>query len=302
MMDQVLIYRFVHLITAVKGRDRFNFLHIAVPVILATLLVASVPLIPSETRLEILYNADGNFDNPLYSVLNKISGIVFIVYNILYPVLGLARIRRYRRAIVNYSADTQRTSLNWLTILQILTLLTIPVPLAGMLLNMAVFSNFWTSIQGVLPTFFVYPLLCYNLLSDNYEIMTSTGDESLPLPDQITGDESFSGKSSAIDPKRFDKYLKDKQPYLNPKIHITDFASALQTNTKYVSACINNRYKMNFSSFINSLRLEELERLRKSTQMQSHDNMDIILMSGFSNYRSYLRAKKTQDRAKLLKI
>jgi AraC-like DNA-binding protein len=287
MMDQVLIYRFVHLITSVKERDRFNLLHFIVPVTLTTLLTISMLFIPFEQRQTILYHTGAGMENLWHSVLNHLSGVVFIVFNTFYPILGLQRIRRYRREIVNYSADTQRTSLNWLYIMQILTLITIPVPLAGILLNMAIFNNFWSSMQGVLPTFFVYPILCYNLLSDNYEIM-------------MLDDESLSDKLPAIDPKRFDKYLKDKQPYLNQRIHISDFASALYSNSKYVSTYIKNTYGMNFNRFINHCRLNELDRLRKSPQMNNRDNMELILMTGFSNYRSYLRAKEAQDREGVL--
>ena len=287
MMDQVLIYRFVHIITSVRERDRFNLLHFIVPVALTTLLTISMLVIPFEQRQTILYNAGVGMGNWWYGVLNHLSGVVFIVFNTFYPILGLRRIWRYRREIVNYSADTQRTSLNWLFIMQLLTLITIPIPLAGMLLNMEVFNNTWSSMQGVLPTFFVYPILCYNLLSDNYEIMK-------------LGDESPSDKLPAIDPKRFDKYLKDKQPYLNQRIHISDFASALYSNSKYVSVYINNTYGMNFNRFINHCRLTELDRLRKSPQMKNRDNMELILMTGFSNYRSYLRAKEAQDKERVL--
>ena len=168
-------------------------------------------------------------------------------------------------------------------------MLTIPVPLSGLLLNLNVFNHFRLSVQGVLPTFFVYPILCYNLLSDNYECM-KYDDESAPV------------KSPVIDPKRFDKYLKDKRPYVNPKIHITDLPAALHTNNKYVSTYINSTYGMNFSRFINRYRLEELERLRRSPQMAGRGNMELVLMAGFSSYRSYLRVKKEKDKERELKM
>jgi AraC-like DNA-binding protein len=305
MMDQVLIYRFVHIITSVRKRDRFNILHFVAPVALTAFLTVCMLVIPFEKRLYILYQTGDGMENWRYGVLTHLSGVAFIFFNAFYPVLGLHRIRRYRREIVNYSADMQRTSLNWLFILQILTLITIPVPLAGMLLNLEVFSNFWLSMQGVLPTFFIYPLLCYNLLSDNFEIMTPDDDS---LTDKSTGktgdtsDESSPDKSPVIDPKRFEKYLKDKQPYMNHKIHVSDFASALCTNDKYVSSYINRTYGMNFCRFINRCRLNELDRLRKAPQMKNRSNMDLILMAGFSSYRSYLRAKKEEDKEHVLKV
>jgi AraC-like DNA-binding protein len=89
---------------------------------------------------------------------------------------------------------------------------------------------------------------------------------------------------------------------MNHRIHVSDFASALHTNIKYVSAFINSFYGMNFSRFINRCRLNELDRLRKAPQMKNRDNMELILMAGFSSYRSYLRAKKVEDKEHVLKV
>jgi len=289
MMDQVLIYRFVHVITATEQRKPFSRLHFVLPLVLTAISAVSALTIPFEQRMAVIYSADGSVGNVWFGTLYSLTGIIFIVYNILYPVLGLLRIRRYRRSIVDYSADAQRTSLDWLSIMLALTLITIPVPLAGMLLCMDVFNNFWSSMQGVLPTFFVYPILCYNLLSDNYVIM-SPDDESLP------------DKAVRIDPKQFSKYMSDKKPYLNPKLRVTDMCRGLGTNRSYLSEFINKKYGMNFSRFINRCRLEELERLRTSSPDKKCSNMDLVLMAGFGSYRSYLQVKEKEDEALLLKV
>jgi AraC-like DNA-binding protein len=165
---------------------------------------------------------------------------------------------------VDYSADTQRTSLGWLSVMFALTLITIPVPLAGMMLDLDMFSNFWTSIQGVLPAFFIYPILCYNLLSDNYVIM-SPDDENLP------------DKNTYIAPKNFSIYMRDKKPFLNPKLEITDICKGFGTNRTYLSAFINQEYGMSFSRFINRCRLEELDRLRTLSPDKERENMDFVL-------------------------
>ena len=291
MMDQVLIYRFVYTITATtEQRCRFCWLHFVFPALLTSISAVSALTIPFEQRMAVIYNTGENVGNVWFGLLYSLSGIVFIVYNILYPVFGLLRIRRYRRSVVDYSADAQRTSLSWLSIMLALTLITIPVPLAGMLLCMDVFNNFWSSMQGVLPTFFIYPILCYNLLSDNYVIM-SPDDDCLP-----------SDKAALIDPKQFSKYMRDKKPYLNPKLRITDICRGLGTNRTYLSEFINKKYGMNFSRFINCCRLEELERLRTSLPDKKYSNMDLVLMAGFSSYRSYLNVKNKEDDARLLKV
>ncbi|MDR2680546.1 MAG: AraC family transcriptional regulator, partial [Tannerella sp.] len=293
MLDQILIYRFVHIITATGGNDRFSRLHYVLPLLLTAVSVVTDLIVPFEQQETVIYGkGDGGGGNGggngWVAALYSLTRVVFVAYNSLYPALGLLRIRRYSRRIEDYSADAQRTSLNWLRVMQALTLITIPVPLAGLLFDVDVFSDFYFSMQGVLPSFFIYPILCYNLLSDNYVII---------LPD----DENRTDSAAEIDPKRFTRYLRDKKPYLNPQLRITDVAAGLCTNRNYVSSFINREYGMNFSRFINRCRLKELNRLRLSPDHEDNTNLELVLMAGFSSYRSYLRVKSEEDRASVLK-
>ena len=59
---------------------------------------------------------------------------------------------------------------------------------------------------------------------------------------------------------------------------------------------------MNFSRLINRYRLQELERLRLLPSNSEKNNIELVLMAGFSNYRSYLRVKQEEDRLALLKM
>lgn len=51
---------------------------------------------------------------------------------------------------------------------------------------------------------------------------------------------------------------------------------------------------MNFNRFINNYRLKEVERLQSEAvqRKQKISSTEIIIHAGFSNYRSYFRAKK----------
>ncbi len=59
---------------------------------------------------------------------------------------------------------------------------------------------------------------------------------------------------------------------------------------------------MNFCRLINRCRLYHLDRLRLSSLNSEKDNIDLVLMAGFSSYRSYLRVKNEEDRLSLLKV
>lgn len=286
MLDQIMIFRFVHLITATGQENRFSRLHFLLPVVLTVVSIVTDLLVPFQQKEAVIYG--GGEGNRWFAALYSLMGVVFIVYNTLYPLLGLLRIRHYRRRIENYSADAQRSSLNWLLVMLTLTLITIPVPLAGLLFDIDIFSDYYFSMQGIMPSFFIYTILCYNLLSDNYVII---------VPD----DENLPANASEIDPKYFARYLREKKPYLNPQLRITDVAADLHTNRNYVSAFINREYEMNFSRLINRCRLKELERLRSSGNHAKNTNLELVLIAGFSSYRSYLRVKNDNDKAHLLK-
>jgi AraC-like DNA-binding protein len=259
-----------------------------VPVLLTAISAVTDLIVPFEQQEAVIYGDGYGGENGWFAALYSLTGIVFVVYNTLYPILGLLRIRRYRRSIEDYSADAQRISLNWLLIMQALTLITIPFPLVGLLSGTDVFSDFYFSMQGVLPSFLIYPILCYNLLSDNFVII-------------MQDDENPADSAAEIDPKRFARYLRDKKPYLNPQLRITDVAADLCTNRNYVSTFINREYGMNFSRFINRYRLKELDRLRLSPDHRENTNLELVLMAGFSSYRSYLRVKTGEDKASVLK-
>lgn len=289
MLDQVMLYHFVSIITATEGKPRFSPIHYLLPVLL-TLAWFIVPFLLS-----------GGFsapepDHPSYVTTwhhREYVGmsLIFIVYNSFYPALCLVRIRKYRRQVVDYSAEAQRTSLNWLSAMIVLILITVPLPLAALLLQVDVFVSLHLAAwAGGLPTFVVYLILCYNLLSDNYVIIEPANPDEVSKP-----------LGTTLDRQRFERYIREKKPYLNPKLQISGMAADLHTNRSYLSAFINREYKMNFSRYVNRCRLQELEALRASPHRPS-SNMEMVLLSGFSDYRSYTRTKAEEDKNRLLKM
>ena len=175
---------------------------------------------------------------------------------------------------------------------QVFILVCVPVPLAGLLLDMETFSSSYFVWLGVLPTFVFYMMLCYNMLDKNYLIVQPEALKVEDMPPNLP----------ALDRKRLERYLREKKPYLDPKLRITDLAAGLSTNRSYLSAFINKEYGMNFCRLINRCRLMALDRLRVSPANAGKTNMELVLMAGFSGYRNYLRVKKEEDRLALLKV
>lgn len=294
MIDQVLLYHVVFTITGTGTRRKFYAINYIIPVVLTLAMGVWSLLTPYEVQYYIVESRGENAEGYLwYSRFFSSTVPIFIIYNILYPLLGLYRIRNYRREVVNYSADEQRASARWLYQLIFLIWLTLPIAAGTLFIHKSEYLQSGLIVIGAFLPIFQYLMICYNLISDNYVIIQP------PTKQEV---ESGKKKHTAVNRKQFERYISTKKPYLNPKLKITDVSEQLATNRSYLSAFINREYGVNFSRYINRLRLGELDRLRSSPAHTGNTNMDLVLMAGFSSYRSYLRVKEEEDRSRLLKV
>lgn len=67
-------------------------------------------------------------------------------------------------------------------------------------------------------------------------------------------------------------------------------AEALHTNTRYVSIVLNVRYHLNYSQFVNRLRIEEAMALLADKRYAGLRMDEISDMVGFANRHSFYRA------------
>jgi len=86
--------------------------------------------------------------------------------------------------------------------------------------------------------------------------------------------------------------FEKKKIYLNSSLNIVDVVQKVGTNRTYISAIINQQYSQNFCSFVNSFRLEELERIFIENPAQS--NLILAEKSGFGSFNSMKRAITSQ--------
>lgn len=64
-------------------------------------------------------------------------------------------------------------------------------------------------------------------------------------------------------------------------------AEDLGTNTRYISAVVNVRFHMNYTSFVNKFRVEEAMTLLSDRRYAKYNMEDISTMVGFSNRQSF---------------
>lgn len=116
MLDQVLLYNFVFIITGTDtSRRHFRVINYIIPLVLTATVTVWSLTVPYDVRLEIA-TGEGLI-HPIYTAYSLVffsSMPIFCIYNIFYTVLGFYRVSQYRRHVTDFSADSQRTSLQWL--------------------------------------------------------------------------------------------------------------------------------------------------------------------------------------------
>ena len=88
-------------------------------------------------------------------------------------------------------------------------------------------------------------------------------------------------KEKILDIILIQKKFKDKN-YSAKKL-----AEDLGTNTRYISAVVNVRFHMNYTSFINKYRIEEAMTILTDKRFQNLNMEEISDMVGFSNRQSF---------------
>ena len=64
-------------------------------------------------------------------------------------------------------------------------------------------------------------------------------------------------------------------------------AKEIGTNTRYISAVVNDRFHMNYSQFVNKYRVDEAMRILSDMRYQDLAMSDIFVMVGFANRQTF---------------
>ena len=90
MLDQVMIYRFVSIITGTGERRKLNRLHLVIPLLFTLISIISDMIVPVEQQRAVIFSeASAGEPNLWFRIMYVLTTTVFIVYNTLYPFLNL---------------------------------------------------------------------------------------------------------------------------------------------------------------------------------------------------------------------
>jgi AraC-like DNA-binding protein len=81
-----------------------------------------------------------------------------------------------------------------------------------------------------------------------------------------------------------------QKKYRDPDYSAKQLAEDLNTNPRYLSAVINSRFGMNYSSLVNEFRVRDAVHYLTDKRYQDKTMEEIGVMSGFSNRQSFYAA------------
>jgi AraC-like DNA-binding protein len=86
------------------------------------------------------------------------------------------------------------------------------------------------------------------------------------------------------------KIIVFDKKYLDKNYSAQDLANEIGTNTRYISAVVNVRFHMNFTSFVNSYRINDAKSILVDKRYQDLNIEEVSDMVGFSNRQSFYAA------------
>ena len=282
LIVQVSFYHLICKLTDIGDERRFPLFHYAIPCVLVAVFVAWSLFVPFDVR-HALVTSRGEIQEgyKAYSMFFTHRFEVRGIYTLVYIPLGIVRLLRYRYAISEYSAGISRNSLRWMYTLIGLSLAIVPLPFSTFFFSK---QQYMSSIIFIIPMFIIviqHGILCFNMLTVNYIII------SPEKPDKKG--------QKPLTKSNFETFIRQTKPYLNHDLRITDLTPILKTNRSYLSEFINRIYGMNFSNYINSMRVKELENLRKEPETKRIDDIKLIGAAGFSSYNGYRKFVKRKS-------
>jgi AraC-like DNA-binding protein len=81
-----------------------------------------------------------------------------------------------------------------------------------------------------------------------------------------------------------------KKKYKDPDYSAKKLAEELNTNTRYISAVVNIRFNMNYSTLVNKYRIDEAMYLLTDKRFLNKNMEEISAMVGFANRQSFYAA------------
>ncbi|MBU2885293.1 helix-turn-helix domain-containing protein [Gilvimarinus agarilyticus] len=208
------------------------------------------------------------------------------ILRVIFGVLCVIEIRRYRSHIRQNFSDIQSIDFRWLNLLVdgFLVLRIIAVIVSLMILCSVHFGlSFDFRTMGLTANYLTFLLVSVLIFfSLRHSALVGTVDESQAKkqePEKVT----FNDKEV----RGLLELMEKKSPHLHHALTVEELANMVGVPTKTLSAIFNRHFGKNFYEFINSYRIDKAQALLSDPDHKNRSILDILYDSGFNSKATF---------------
>ena len=290
LLDHVLIFGggpvfYFYVRTYLRNHYRFNpvqLLHFIPFLIQIALWVICYALKSQEEKLA--YMTQVRWQNDFFSIQRELSIIAFTIF---YFILIRKDIKSYHKLAKEEYSYVNKQTLTWFYAMIGLIMCTPPL----ISLNALFISLNEVIYMAVILTAFTFSIMLIILARP--EIYKGIGVISpIKLSRRKARKSTFSDENKAILFDRLLAHMRNRKPFLDPKLTLRDLSDALDSNPNYVSQTINSMAQQSFFDFINSYRIEEARKLLSDDSYTQFTIEAVSKDSGFNSTSAFYAAFK----------
>lgn len=294
-----------YLISSYQRFQIKDLLHF-VPMLITIILFLDFYTLSGEDKIDMVRNPHG-----LYEFAALVFEEMLAIQGVVYSVLTLLLINSYRKRIVDFHANVDKTILVGLRIGVLLSLIAWIIGVIGNILSRAKIDPgvdiflfvylFFVAIIYVISIIalrsgevyklkgrFAADLLGTEFIADRNSISEDKQRNNPASKDLSKKEEELEAELN----KKLLDYMKESKPYLNPDFSLQVLSNELSVSRHQLSSAINSKLKMNFFEFVNSYRIKEVKELMSLESNKNKNNYELGFEAGFNSKATYYRIFK----------
>jgi AraC-like DNA-binding protein len=299
-----------YLLADIPKFEKKDYLHF-LPFLISVILNMGFFIKSAQEKLYLI-----NHRTDYYKTLQFISDEFISIQGIVYSILSLLLIKKYKKHIKDYGSNNQKI-IRALYIGISLNLISWVIGSIGVQLeyfNIEAKPDFYT-ISYLVMVVVIYSISYYAIKSpevfkiekikiyhkkdvniiDNISAVLNSSEQN-PVLEQKYSNTKKSTSSNISDLHKINEKLLEimerEKPYLNPDLTLPELAKKLNVSRNQLSNVINQIHKVNFFQFVNRYRVKEIQRLMKDPANRNMKLLSLAFDSGFNSKASFNRIFK----------
>ncbi len=283
------LYVYTRQIIKCNKNNQYNWLHF-LPFFAMHLYLIQFYTLKTLEKLSII----GNHGIGYEGFLNVKSKLIF-VSGMTYIIASLLLIKKHQVNLKNANSNMEKFNLTWLKYLICGLLVIWILVLSGNDEFVFVAGTVFVLLVGI---FGIQKSYIFFNLPAKVELKETTNSEHTTGPKNTFNsryeNSGLDNEKKELIVQQLHILMNTEKVFLDPELSLSTLALKLNTQTNYVSQCLNEKFEMSFYEYINAERVKEFVR---RTTLPEYKNLKLIAVAfdcGFNSKSTFNRAfKKT---------